>query len=239
MEKIWLEHYPPGVPAEIDTRKYRSIGDLFQSNTAIYRDRPAYINMGRTISFGDLERLSRAFGAWLQGKGLAKGARVAVMMPNCLQYPVCVFGILRAGYVVVNVNPLYTARELEHQLKDSGAEAIVILENFAHVLQQVIARTPVKHVVVAALGDLLGAKGAIVNFVVRRVKKMVPRWEIPGAIRFNAMIAEGERLELKRVDVGHEDVAFLQYTEAPPGCPRARCSCIATSSPTSNNPRRG
>ncbi len=168
--------------------------------------------MGRTISFGDLERLSRAFGAWLQGKGLARGARVAVMMPNCLQYPVCVFGILRAGYVVVNVNPLYTARELEHQLKDSGSEAIVVLENFAHVLQQVIAKTPVKHVVIAALGDLLGAKGAIVNFVLRRVKKMVPRWEIRGAIRFNAMIREGERFDLKRVDVGHEDVAFLQYT---------------------------
>src|SRR3989475_6450021 len=168
--------------------------------------------MGRTISFGELERLSRAFGAWLQGKGLARGARVAVMMPNCLQYPVCVFGILRAGYVVVNVNPLYTARELEHQLQDSGSEAIVILENFAHVLEQVIARTPVKHVVIASLGDLLGPKGAIVNFVVRRVKKMVPRWEIPGTIRFNAMIREGERLDLKRVAVGHEDVAFLQYT---------------------------
>ncbi len=134
------------------------------------------------------------------------------MMPNCLQYPVCVFGILRAGYVVVNVNPLYTARELEHQLQDSGSEAIVILENFAHVLEQVIARTPVKHVVIASLGDLLGLKGAIVNFVVRRVKKMVPRWEIPGTIRFNAMIREGERLDLKRVAVGHEDVAFLQYT---------------------------
>ena len=212
MEKIWLKHYPPGVPAEVDYHQYRSIGELFERNTAKYRDRPAYTNMGRTISFGELERLSRVSGAWLRGRGLAKGARVAVMMPNCLQYPVCVFGILRAGYIVVNVNPLYTARELEHQLKDSGSEAIVILENFAHVLQQVIARTPVKHVVVAALGDLLGAKGAIVNFVVRRVKKMVPRSEIPGAIRFNAMIAEGERLELKRVDVGHEDVAFLQYT---------------------------
>ncbi len=212
MDRIWLKHYPPGVPAEVDYHQYRSIGELFGSNTATYRDRPAYTNMGRTIGFGDLERLSRAFGAWLQGKGLAKGARVAVMMPNCLQYPVCVFGILRAGYVVVNVNPLYTARELEHQLKDSGSEAIVILENFAHVLQQVIARTPVKHVVVAALGDLLGAKGAIVNFVVRRVKRMVPRWEIAGTVRFNAMLAEGARLELKRVDVGHEDVAFLQYT---------------------------
>src|SRR2546425_8680431 len=138
---------------------------LFESNTSKYRDRPAYTNMGRTISFGELERLSRAFGAWLQGQGLARGARVAVMMPNCLQYPVCVFGILRAGFAVVNVNPLYTARELEHQLKDSGAEAIVILENFAHVLQQVAARTRLRHVAVAALGDLLGFKGAIVNFV--------------------------------------------------------------------------
>jgi len=212
MEKIWLKHYPKGVPAEIDYRQYRSIGDLFEKNVAAYRDRPAYTNMGKTISFGDLDRMSRDFGAWLQAKGLAKGARVAVMMPNCLQYPVCVFGILRAGYVVVNVNPLYTPRELEHQLKDSGAEAIVILENFAHVLQQVIAKTPVKHTVIAALGDRLGLKGAIVNFVVRRVKKMVPPWEIVGAIRFNAMLAEGAPLEIKRVEASHEDVAFLQYT---------------------------
>jgi len=212
MEKIWLKHYPKGVPAEIDYRQYRSIGDLFEKNVAAYRDRPAYTNMGKTISFGDLDRMSRDFGAWLQAKGLAKGARVAVMMPNCLQYPVCVFGILRAGYVVVNVNPLYTPRELEHQLKDSGAEAIVILENFAHVLQQVIAKTPVKHTVIAALGDRLGLKGAIVNFVVRRVKKMVPPWEIAGAIRFNAMLAEGAPLEIKRVEASHEDVAFLQYT---------------------------
>src|SRR5882672_9829892 len=204
MEKIWLKHYPPGVPAEVDYHQYRSAGELFERNTAKYRDRPAYTNMGRTISFGELERLSRVSGAWLRGRGLAKGARVAVMMPNCLQYPVCVFGILRAGYIVVNVNPLYTARELEHQLKDSGSEAIVILENFAHVLQQVIARTPVKHVVVAALGDLLGAKGAIVNFVVRHVKKMVPRWEIAGAVRFNTMLEEGKGLELKRVAVGQE-----------------------------------
>jgi long-chain acyl-CoA synthetase len=212
MERIWLKHYPKGVPAEIDYRQYRSIGDLFEKSVATYRDRPAYTNMGKTISFGDLDRMSRDVGAWLQAKGLAKGARVAVMMPNCLQYPVCVFGILRAGYVVVNVNPLYTARELEHQLKDSGAEAIVILENFAHVLQGVIAKTPVKHAVIAALGDLLGLKGMIVNFVVRRVKKMVPPWEIAGAIRFNAMLEEGSRLELKRVEMGHEDVAFLQYT---------------------------
>ena len=212
MEKIWLEHYPPGVPAEVDYHQYRSIGELFERNTAKYRDRPAYTNMGRTISFGELERLSRAFGAWLQGKGLAKGARVAVMMPNCLQYPVCVFGMLQAGYIVVNVNPLYTPRELEHQLKDSGAEAIVVLENFAHVLQQVVARVPVKHVIVAALGDLLGVKGAIVNFVVRRLKKMVPSWSIAGAVRFNAVLAEGKGMDLERVVIGHEDVAFLQYT---------------------------
>ena len=212
MDKIWLKHYPPGIPTEVDYGQYRSIGELFESATGKYRDRPAYTNMGRTITFGDLERLSRHFGAWLQAKGLAKGARVAVMMPNCLQYPVCLFGILRAGYVAVNVNPLYTARELLHQLKDSGAEAIVVLENFAHVLQQVVERTLVKHVVVAALGDLLGAKGLIVNFVLRRVKKMVPSWEILGAIRFNAMIEQGSRLDLKRAAVSQEDVAFLQYT---------------------------
>jgi len=212
VEKIWLKHYPPGIPTEVDYRQYGSIGELFESNTERYRDRPAYTNMGRTISFGDLERMSRAFGAWLQSKGLAKGARVAVMMPNCLQYPACVFGILRAGYIVVNVNPLYTARELEHQLKDSGAETIVVLENFAHVVEQVVARTSVKHVVVTALGDLLGAKGLIVNFVLRYVKKMVPRWEIAGAVRFNTMLEEGKGLELKRVAVGQEEPAFFQYT---------------------------
>jgi long-chain acyl-CoA synthetase len=212
MEKIWLQHYPPGVPGEVDYGQYRSIGELFEATVAKYATRPAYTNMGKTISFGDLGRMSRAFGAWLQARGLAKGARVAVMMPNCLQYPVCVFGILGAGHVVVNVNPLYTPRELEHQLKDSGAEAIVILENFAHVLQQVIANTAVKHVVVAALGDLIGAKGWIVNLVVRHGKKLVPRWAIPGALRFNAVLAEGGRLVRKNVAVGHEDIAFLQYT---------------------------
>ena len=212
MEKIWLKHYPPGVPKEVDYGQYRSIGELFDTTVEKYADRPSYTNMGRTISFGDLGRFSRAFGAWLRSKGLAKGARVAVMMPNCLQYPVCVFGILGAGYVVVNVNPLYTPRELEHQLKDSGAEAIVILENFAYVLQQVIAKTKVKHVVVAALGDLLGPKGLIVNWVVRHLKKMVRPWEIPGAVRFNVLIAEGGRLAAESVTVGHEDVAFLQYT---------------------------
>jgi long-chain acyl-CoA synthetase len=212
MEKLWLQHYPPGVPSEIDFGQCRSIGELFEGTVAKYATRPAYTNMGKTISFGDLERMSRAFGAWLQARGLAKGARVAVMMPNCLQYPVCVFGILSAGYVVVNVNPLYTPRELEHQLKDSGVEAIVILENFAHVLQQVIANTAVKHVVVAALGDLLGAKGWIVNLVLRHGKKLVPRWAIPGALRFNAVLADGGRVAPKNVAIGHEDIAFLQYT---------------------------
>ena len=212
MGKIWLKNYPAGVPAEIDYRQYGSIGALFEASVEKFRDRPAYHNMGKTISFGELDRLSRAFGAWLQARGIGKGARVALIMPNCLQYPACIFGALRAGCTVVNVNPLYTARELEYQLKDSGAEAIVILENFAHVLQAVIARTPIKHVVVAALGDLLGGKGLLVNFVLRKVKKMVPAYELPGAQRFNAMIAEGERGALHAVDVGHEDVAFLQYT---------------------------
>ena len=212
MEKIWLKSYPKGVPAEIDVNAYRSIPHLFEANIDKYRNRPAYICMGKTITFDDVERLSTRFGAWLQSKGLAKGARVAVMMPNVLQYPVAVFGILRAGYTVVNVNPLYTPRELEHQLKDSGAEAIVILENFAGTLEQVLSRTPVKHIVVAAMGDLLGFKGLIVNFVVRKVKKMVPAFNLPGAVAFNTALSEGADMQLRKVDVGPEDIAFLQYT---------------------------
>jgi long-chain acyl-CoA synthetase len=212
MEKIWLKSYPKGVPAEIDVNAYRSIPHLIDENIGKYRDRPAYICMGKTLTFGDVDQLSTRFGAWLQSKGLAKGARVAVMMPNVLQYPVAVFGILRAGLTVVNVNPLYTPRELEHQLKDSGAEAIVILENFATTLEQVLPKTPVKHIVVASMGELLGFKGLIVNFVVRNVKKMVPAFNLPGAIRFNAAISEGSGLQLKKADVGPEDIAFLQYT---------------------------
>ncbi len=212
MERIWTKSYPPGVPLEIDTKQYRSIGDLFDKSVAAYGARDAFTCMGKTIRFSELEKLSRAFGAWLQAKGLPKGTRIALMMPNCLQYPVAMYGALRAGYIVVNVNPLYTARELEHQLKDSGAEVIVILENFARTLEQVLARVPVKHVVLAALGDLLGFKGAIVNFVVRRVKKMVPRFSLPGALRFNDVLAEGAGLGMKPFDVGHEDIAFLQYT---------------------------
>jgi long-chain acyl-CoA synthetase len=212
VEKLWLKAYPPGVPATIRYDEFKSIGELFDASVRKYAARPAYHNMGKSLTFGDLDRLTRAFGAWLQSKGLAKGARVAIMMPNVLQYPVALFGTLRAGCVVVNVNPLYTPRELEHQLNDSGAEVIVILENFAVNLQQVVARTKVKHIVVAALGDLLGLKGAIVNLVVRHVKKMVPAYALPGALRFNDVLAEGARHELKRVEVGPEDIAFLQYT---------------------------
>ena len=192
MDRIWLKSYPAGVPADIDPSKYRSLIELFDSSIAKYRDRPAFHSMGKSITFDQLDKRSRDFGAWLQARGLAKGARVAIMMPNCLQYPVAMFGTLRAGCTVVNVNPLYTPRELEHQLKDSGAEVIVILENFAGTLEQVLPRTPVKHVVLAALGDLLGFKGAIVNFVVRKVKKMVPPFSLPTAVRFNDALAEAD-----------------------------------------------
>ncbi|MGP1677262.1 MAG: long-chain-fatty-acid--CoA ligase [Burkholderiales bacterium] len=213
MEKIWLKHYPAGVPAEIDPNKYQSIRDLFEESVASFGERPAYYCMGREISFADLERMSQAFGAWLQAQGLQKGDRVALMMPNVLQYPVALFGVLRAGLVVVNVNPLYTSRELEHQLKDSGAKAIVILENFAHTLEQVIARTQVKQVVVAAMGDLLGgAKGALVNFVVRNVKKMVPAYELASAVRFNDVLRAAAGMTLARVEIKPDDIAFLQYT---------------------------
>ncbi len=212
MERIWLKSYPPGVPADIDPAQYASLRDLIDESVRRHAARPAYHCMGRSITFADLDRMSTAFGAWLQSVGCRKGARVAVMMPNVLQYPVCIFGALRAGCTVVNVNPLYTARELEHQLVDSGAEVIVILENFAHTLQEVLPRTPVKHVVVASLGDLLGAKGVLVNFVVRRVKKMVPDFSLPGALRFNDVLASGARGTLTRHELGHDDVAFLQYT---------------------------
>ena len=212
MERIWLKSYPPGMPAEVTWDEFGSVGELFEKSAAKFAQRPAYHCMGKTLAFTDVERMSRAFGAWLQDKGLPKGARVAIMMPNCLQYPIALFGTLRAGCIVVNVNPLYTARELEHQLKDSGAEAIVILENFAHTLEEVLPRTPVNHIVVASLGDLLGAKGLIVNFVLRNVKKMVPAFELPDAERFNAVIAAGTAQTLKPVQVGHDDLAFLQYT---------------------------
>src|SRR5262245_786841 len=212
MERIWLKSYPAGVPADVDVNRYRSLIELFDENIAKYRDRPAFHNMGKTISFGELDQRSREFGAWLQSKGLAKGARVAIMMPNCLQYPIAMFGTLRAGCTVVNVNPLYTPRELEHQLKDSGAEVIVVLENFGHVLQEVRARTPIKHVVVTSLGEMLGLKGLLVNLVVRKVKKMVPPYDLPGAISFKDALNEGSGRQLNTPSLNHDDIAFLQYT---------------------------
>ena len=213
MDRIWIKHYPPGVPADIDPHQYASVVALFEESFDKYRNRNAYACMDKKLTYGQVDEMSRALGAWLQSKGLQRGDRVAIMMPNVLQYPVCVAGILRAGYVVVNVNPLYTPRELEHQLKDSGAKAIVIIENFAKTLEQVIARTPVKHVVLASMGDLLGfPKGAIVNLVVRKVKKMVPAFSLPGVTKFNDAIAAGRRMQLKKPDIKHDDVAFLQYT---------------------------
>ena len=212
MERIWLKSYPPGVPADIDPSEFRSLVELFDTSIRKYADRPAYHSMGKAITFGDLEKQSRHFAAWLQGKGLAKGARVAIMMPNCLQYPVAMFGTLRAGCTVVNVNPLYTARELEHQLKDSGAEVIVVLENFGRVLQEVRHKTPVKHIVVTSLGEMLGLKGHIVNLVVRKVKKMVPPFELPGALTLKEVLGEGKGRTLQTPKLLHEDIAFLQYT---------------------------
>ncbi|MDR2240856.1 MAG: long-chain-fatty-acid--CoA ligase [Zoogloeaceae bacterium] len=224
MEKIWLKNYPAGVPAEIDVDEFKSINALFEHCVRSFRDRVAYINMGKSITYGELDGYARDFAAYLQSLGLTKGARVAVMMPNLLQDPVCIFGILRGGYTVVNCNPLYTVRELEHQLKDSGAEAIVIVENFASVLQECIAHgalTSLKHIVVTGLGDMLGfPKRAIVNFVVRHVKRMAPAWHLPGAARFNDALARGARHGFTPVDVGHEDVAFLQYTGGTTGVAR-------------------
>jgi long-chain acyl-CoA synthetase len=212
MEKVWLKSYPPGVPAEIDPSAYASVSELLDESFRQYRTSPAFACMGKSIMYGELDTLSRKVAAWLQSKGLARGARVAIMMPNVLQYPVVLAAVLRAGYVVVNVNPLYTPRELEHQLKDSGAEAIVLLENFAVTLQAVVRNTAIKHVVVASMGDLMGAKGWIVNFVVRRVKKMVPAWSLPGHVKFNDVVAEGGRLSFTAAQLTQSDVAFLQNT---------------------------
>ncbi len=214
MDKIWLRSYQPGVPAEININEYQSLGELFEQSVGRYRDRTAFICMGAQLSYGDLDRLSRDFASYLQNTlRLPAGARIALMMPNVLQYPVCLFGALRAGYVVVNCNPLYTPRELEHQLKDSEAEAIVILENFAHTLAQVVEKVKIKHVVIARMGDLLGfPKGTIVNFVVKYVKKMVPSWSISGAVDFPQAMAQGASGHLSPVRVTRDDLAFLQYT---------------------------
>ena len=213
MDRFWLKSYPPSVPHEIDHHRYESVVQIFDEAFAKYRNRKAFVGFGKPMTYGELDDLSKCVAAWLQSRGMQKGDRVAVMLPNVLQYPVTIAAILRAGYVVVNVNPMYTPRELEHQLKDSGARAIVILENFATTLQQVIARTKIEHVVLASMGDLLGfAKGMLVNFVVRHVKKMVPAFELPNVTRFNTVLAEGSRMQYKPVTLAHEDVAFLQYT---------------------------
>jgi len=213
MEKIWLKSYPEGVPAEIDSTQFRSITHLLEEAFRKYADRNAYVCMDKLLTYRELDQLSQQMGAWLQSLGLSPGARVAIMMPNVLQYPVAMAAILRAGYTVVNVNPLYTPRELQHQLIDSGSEAIIVLENFATTLQQVVANTKVKHVVVATMGDMLGlVKGTIVNLVVRKVKKLVPAFSLPGSISYKKMMAAAAGMTLKPVKQGHDDIAFLQYT---------------------------
>ena len=213
MERIWLRHYPPGVAADIDPSSCPSLPALFEESFKRYSARACCVCMGKTLSYGELDACSKALAAWLQSRGLQRGARVAVMMPNVLQYPIAIVAILRAGFTVVNVNPLYKPRELEFQLTDAGAEAIVVLENFAAVLQEALPHTPVKHVLIASMGDMLGpVKGTLVNGVVRHVKKMVPAYSLPDAIRFNDALNAGRALPFGPAAVGPDDIAFLQYT---------------------------
>ena len=218
----WLASYPPGVSQTAELCEYGSLGDLIEQSTTRFAEKTAFINMGKAATYRDIGRYSNAFAAYLQGElRLSVGARVALMVPNTLQYPIALFGALRAGYVVVNCNPLYTPRELEHQLKDSGAEAIVIVENYASVLEQIIHKTDVKHVIVTKLGDMLGfPKGMVLDVVVRLVKRMVPAWDIPNAISFKSVLQKGKKLKLRPVDVGHEDLALLQYTGGTSGVPK-------------------
>ena len=234
MERIWLKQYPAGVPADIDVTQYSSLVELLEESFAKFADRKAFICMDKSISYRDLDEMSQALGAYLQSKGLQKGARVALMMPNVLQYPVSTAAVLRAGYAVVNVNPLYTPRELEHQLKDSGAEAIIVLENFASTVEKVMGKTALKHVIVGSMGDLLGLKGMIVNLVVRRVKKMVPAYSIPRAIAFNRRARRRPWHEARQAAALRPTTSpSCNIPAAPPASPRARRCSIATSSPTS------
>src|SRR5271170_7898987 len=223
MDRNWLKQYPPGVPADIDPDQYASLREIFEQACAAHGHAAAFTNMGATLSYVQLDELSRAFAAWLQKKsGLQAGDRVALMMPNILQYPIALFGVLRAGMVVVNTNPLYTARELEHQLKDSGAKAIVIVENFVHVLQQVLPRTDLKNVLITRIGDLLGVpRGFIVNFVLKHVRKQIPEWKMPGASMFKNALGGGLGLKLEPVPLVGEDIAFLQYTGGTTGVAKA------------------
>jgi long-chain acyl-CoA synthetase len=222
VDRVWLNQYPPGVPSDIDPDEYPSLREMFEEACTAYGNLPAFENFGAILTYAQLETLSRAFAAWLQKKsGLVAGDRVALMMPNVLQYPIALYGILRAGMVVVNVNPLYTARELEHQLKDSGAKAIVIVENFAHVLQQVLPHTDLKHVLVTRIGDLLGfPRGMIVNLVLK-LRKQVPPWTMPGAITFKSALGGGLGLKLAPIEIGSQEIAFLQYTGGTTGVAKA------------------
>ncbi len=223
MDRAWLQEYPAGVPTDIDPDEYASIRDLFDEACKTHGHKPAYTNMDATLSFAQLDELSRAFAAWLQKKsGLVAGDRVALMMPNILQYPIALFGVLRAGMVVVNANPLYTARELEHQLKDSGAKCIVIVENFAHVLQQVLPHTGLKKVLVTGVGDLLGfPRGLLVNFVLRHVRKQIQPWSMPGSIAFKSALSAGLGQKLEPPPLNGQDIAFLQYTGGTTGVAKA------------------
>jgi len=213
MDKFWRKSYQAGVAAEIDPTQYRSLTHLLEESFRKYAGQKAFACMDKAITYGELDQLSQQMAGFFQSRGLQPGARVAIMLPNVLQYPVAMAAALRGGYTIVNVNPLYTPRELQHQLNDSGAEALIVLENFAHTVEQVIASTQVKHVVVASMGDMLGAlKGTIVNFVVRTVKKLVPAWSLPGHTSFKKALADGARQTFKPVKLGHDDIAFLQYT---------------------------
>ncbi|WP_210132445.1 long-chain fatty acid--CoA ligase [Stenotrophomonas rhizophila] len=213
LERPWLQSYPNGVPAEIDVNEFHSVSAVFDASVAKFRDRPAYSSFGKVLTYGETDALVEQFAAYLLGElKLKKGDRVALMMPNCLQYPVATFGVLRAGLTVVNVNPLYTARELKHQLVDSGAAVLVVVDNFGDTVQQVIADTPIKQVITTGLGDMLGLKGVVVNFVLKYIKKMVPNYSLRGAIRFNQALKLGSGHTLPKVELDHDDVAFLQYT---------------------------